>query len=61
MSNKLKYKQKEKQYICVECEKSKIMIKPNVLEFVGRNDEVIRRCKHCRKNCIFIPTDEGEF
>lgn len=52
MANKLKFKGKKKQYYCVECERCTIEHKPSDLK-----DDVIRRCKICKKDCLFIPSE----
>jgi len=50
MANKLKYKIKKKKYYCSNCETATI-------EHNGESD-VTRRCKICKKDCVFIPFEE---
>jgi hypothetical protein len=52
MANKLKYKERKNRYYCVECEQDSIDHKPT-----NTSQEVYRRCRVCKKDCLFAPLD----
>lgn len=55
MSNREKFRSKEKAYYCVECERDMIRHRPRG----SHDDEAIRRrCKVCRRESIFVPLND---
>jgi Zn finger protein HypA/HybF involved in hydrogenase expression len=54
MANKLKFKNKRKQYQCVECY--------DIITFtpIGESGEFNHRCKKCKRDTLFVIIDEGD-